>query len=272
MHELSPTNQKIGLWIIEHQHKIPTMDSEQLASEINVAQSSIIKFCQKVGKKGFTAFKIALSEELGRNKHQHKIPLHNQITADDSMLVIAQKLANDKIQAIIQTTEAINHANFESAISAIDKAKKVQILGIGGSALTAKDLSFKLLKLGINCLAESDPHVQIAIASTLTSSDVQLVISFSGKSKEIQLATKTAAEKGACIIAITNNKKSPLSQNANICLYSIADEIKNRSSSIAARSAQNTITDFIFMAMIKKREEMAQHLLYEISNNIRNIK
>ncbi|MCZ4335678.1 hypothetical protein O4H51_22825 [Aeromonas hydrophila] len=49
---------------------------------------------------------------------------------------------------------------------------------IGCSALTAKDLWYKLLKSGVASLFDQDRHVQISIAQTLGPGDVQLVISY----------------------------------------------------------------------------------------------
>ena len=38
------------------------LSSQQLASEAGVSQSSVVKFAQKIGFKGFPALKLAISE------------------------------------------------------------------------------------------------------------------------------------------------------------------------------------------------------------------
>lgn len=83
---------------------------------------------------------------------------------------------------MFHTTNALRLDEFSEAISWIQQAVRVQIIGIGGSALVAKDLAFKLLKLGITALTEQDSHVQIATARTLHSQDVLIAISFREKS------------------------------------------------------------------------------------------
>ncbi len=40
------------------------LSSQQLANEAGVSQSSVVKFAQKLGYKGFPALKLALSEAL----------------------------------------------------------------------------------------------------------------------------------------------------------------------------------------------------------------
>lgn len=53
-------------------------------------------------------------------------------------------------------------------IQQIDDASRVQIIGIGGSGLVARDLSYKLQKIGITTLIETDHHVQISVAQMLS--------------------------------------------------------------------------------------------------------
>lgn len=144
-------------------------------------------------------------------------------------------------------------------------------MGIGGSALTAKDLAFKLLKIGMTALTEQDSHVQIATANTLTKQDVQIVISYSGSRKEILMAAQTAMDKGSTVIALTSTKKSPLRKLANFCIDTIADERQFRSSSISSRTAQNVITDLLFMTLLQIKSDKAKLLIDEISSTMNRI-
>lgn len=68
-------------------------------------------------------------------------------------------------------------------------------------------------------------------------------------------------KQGATIIAITQNKQSPLAKIADYVLESVAEENEWRSSSISSRTAQNTLTDLLFMALLRRREELAKNLV-----------
>lgn len=127
------------------------MSSSQFAEDAGVSQSAIVKFSQKIGMKGFPALKIAISEELGRNNLFKSSPhkaLHNAISSEDSLMVVAQKLAHEKNTAIVETTKRIDFPLFQRVVDIIDNAQRVQIVGIWGSGLTAKDLSYKLQRSG----------------------------------------------------------------------------------------------------------------------------
>ncbi len=272
--ELAENQQKIANYILDNPESILSMSSSRFAENAGVSQSAIVKFSQKIGMKGFPALKIAISEELGRNNlfksYPHKA-LHNAISSEDSLMVMAQKLAHEKTAAIIETTRRINVPVFQQVIDIINNAQRVQIVGIWGSGLTAKDLSYKLQKIGILSLAEADLHVQLATAQALTAKDVQIVLSFSGKRKEMRIAATMAKAQGATVIAITGNKSTPLAKIADYVLESVSDENEWRSSSISSRTAQNTLTDLIFLALMQQRKEVAKPLVLNASMTINNL-
>ncbi|MGN2673297.1 SIS domain-containing protein [Aliivibrio fischeri] len=270
---LSSNGIKILDFILDDPTSISSYSSQALAAKVGVSQSSIVKLTQRLGFKGFTAFKLAIIEDLGRKQAilEPERPIHNKINSDDSSLTIAQKLVQEKTHALIATTNAINFSEFELVTTLLNQAQRIQIVGIGGSALTAKDLAFKLLKIGMTALTEQDSHVQIATANTLTKQDVQIVISYSGSRKEILMAAQTAMDKGATVIALTSTKKSPLRKLANFCIDTIADERQFRSSSISSRTAQNVITDLLFMTLLQIKSDKAKLLIDEISSTMNRI-
>ncbi|MGN2610494.1 SIS domain-containing protein [Aliivibrio fischeri] len=270
---LSSNGIKILDFILDDPASISSYSSQALAAKVGVSQSSIVKLTQRLGFKGFTAFKLAIIEDLGRKQAilEPERPIHNKINSDDSSLTIAQKLVQEKTHALIATTNAINFSEFELVTTLLNQAQRIQIVGIGGSALTAKDLAFKLLKIGMTALTEQDSHVQIATANTLTKQDVQIVISYSGSRKEILMAAQTAMDKGATVIALTSTKKSPLRKLANFCIDTIADERQFRSSSISSRTAQNVVTDLLFMTLLQIKSDKAKLLIDEISSTMNRI-
>ncbi|MCF7362301.1 XRE family transcriptional regulator [Vibrio diazotrophicus] len=269
--QLSQSGRLVADWIVENAEKAAYMTSQEVAQEAQVSQSTIVKFTQRLGFKGYSEFKLALSEDIGRKQAIASTPLHSGIFADDPLAVIAQKLIKAKTDAMIQTTNALSFDACNQAAQWLSDARTVQIVGIGGSALTAKDLGYKLLKLGITALTEQDSHVQIAVARTLTEKDVQIAISFSGERKEILVAAEAAKEQGAKVIALSSPNKSKLRHIADITFDTIADEVENRSSAIASRSAQNVITDLLFIYLVQLRDESARQMISDISSDIRQI-
>ncbi len=269
---LSASGNKVAQILLNTPSEAIKMSSQELAQKANVSQSTVIKFSQRVGFKGFPALKLALSQELGR-KHAISKPhhLHNEITIEDTIEVIAQKLLEEKIKAIRETTELIDYQAFTRIVELINNAQRIQLVGIGGSALVAKDFSYKLLKIGINTISELDTHVQVSVSQSLTPKDVQFVISFSGNKKDILVAVKSAKKNCVPIIVLTSTVSTELRKIADHCLDCVADESRWRSSSISSREAQNTVIDLIFMALIQKRGNVAETLINNSTEAVKKL-
>ena len=274
MSQLSPNELKIADYILNNPEQITGFSSQELAQQTEVSQSSIVKFTQKIGFKGFTAFKLAVSEDLGR-KHAIKTDnvggLYNDIGRDDDLETMAKKLAQEKINSIIETTQALDSETLVRVSEAINQAGRVQLVGIGSSALTAKDLWYKLLKIGVTTLFAQDNHVQISIAQTLGPGDVQLVVSYSGASRDVLAAAELAKRNGATLIAVTSFRQTQLRQLADMVLDTVAEENELRISSISSRTAQNTITDILFLGLVQMRGENAWSLINNLRETVERI-
>ncbi|ANC41257.1 SIS domain-containing protein [Hafnia alvei] len=271
----TPGERIIADYILAHPDKLKQCSSQELAGILNISQSSIVKFAQRLGFKGFTGLKLALIEEWGQQSKQNaesEQHLHNDINVHDTPSVIAEKLFRAKQQALRMTTDSVNLAQLESVVAEIKAARRVQIMGMGGSSLVAKDLAYKLMKIGYPVMNEMDSHVQMTVAQSLGEGDVQIVISYSGALKEIFIAAQAAQEKGAKIIAITSLQDSPLRKLADFVLDTIADEARWRSSSISARTAQNTITDLLFVCLLQEDSERSRSFIHRSQEMIEQLK
>lgn len=271
----TPGERIIADYILANPDKLKQCSSQELASILNISQSSIVKFAQRLGFKGFTNLKMALIEEWGQQSKQSaesEQHLHNDINVHDTPSVIAEKLFRAKQQALRMTTDSVNLAQLERVVVEIKAARRVQIMGMGGSSLVAKDLAYKLMKIGYPVMNEMDSHVQMTVAQSLGEGDVQIVISYSGALKEIFIAAQAAQEKGAKIIAITSLQDSPLRKLADFVLDTIADEARWRSSSISARTAQNTITDLLFVCLLQEDSERSRSFIHRSQEMIEQLK
>ncbi len=103
--------------------------------------------------------------------------------------------------------------------------------------------------------------MQISIAQTLGPGDVQLVISYSGASRDVLAAAELAKRNGATLIAVTSFRQTQLRQMADMVLDTVAEENELRISSISSRTAQNTITDILFLGLVQRRDERAWALI-----------
>ncbi|NRA81873.1 MAG: MurR/RpiR family transcriptional regulator, partial [Pseudoalteromonas sp.] len=236
-----------------------------------VSQSSVVKFSQKLGYKGFPAFKLAVIDALNDESSEPK--LHGKITLNDSLEQIAEKLLSSKL-AVLTETKNLNEAPaVEKAVELLKSAKRILICGLGGSALVAKDFSYKLQKLGMPAIAEPDGHAQLAYVATFSKGDLVIAISESGMTREIAEVVKQAKKNSSSVISVTKFGSSLVADSADVKLYSVAEGESVRLSSILARTAQDFVIDILFIALTqssrqgRKLLEHSNEVVGEFKNN-----
>jgi DNA-binding MurR/RpiR family transcriptional regulator len=136
------------------------------------------------------------------------------------------------------------------AAEKILKANRIVLYGLGNSASIAHDAQHKFLRIGLNAAACTDNHLQVIIASHLTSDCVAIGISHSGHSVDVIEALKLSKISGATTICVTSDKTSPIVEYSDICLITQSEETQHSILAMSSRIAQLTIFDAIYTYVI----------------------
>lgn len=245
--------QVIADYILTNPQKIVHSTINQVADDLGVADSTVFRFCQRIGFKGYQAMKIALATEIVEPIQD----IHENIMEDDNEKTIAEKVFRSNLKTLEDTLKIIDEQAFKKVIDAILRAKKVEIFGSGGSNVIAMDAYHKLIRTGISVSTQADTHMQLMSASQLTKDDVAIIISHTGATKDMMHILEVVKENGVHVIAITNFAKSPLSQAVDTALYTVSEETDYRSEALASRIAQLAMIDAIYVnvLMAKKKTE-----------------
>lgn len=261
---LSTSELKLAKFTLSSSNAVRDLSSQELANVVGVSQSSVVKFAQKLGYKGYPAFKLGVIDAL--NITTSDTNLHGKITLNDSFAQMSEKLLSSKIAVLTETKNLNEEAAFNQAVDYLKSAKRILICGLGGSALVGKDFSYKLQKLGMLAIEEPDGHAQLAYAATLSENDLVFAISESGSTREIVNVVGQAKQNNSKIISVTRFGPTPVSDMADVKLYSVAEEASARLSSILARTAQEFIIDILFIAITQSSRHGRQ--LLEKTNNV----
>lgn len=255
--QLAQSDRKLADFILAQPDLARHLSSQQLASQSGVSQSSVVKFAQKLGFKGFPALKLALSEALASNANPHSVPVHNQICGDDPLRLVGEKLIKDNVAAMHASLDVNTEDKLLETVNLLRNARRIVLTGIGASGLVARNFSWKLMKIGLNAVSELDMHALLATVQAMTQDDLLLAISYSGARREINLAADEMLRVGGKVVAITGFSPNALQQRATHCLYTIAEEQATRSAAISSTSAQMMLTDLLFMGLVQQDLENA---------------
>jgi DNA-binding MurR/RpiR family transcriptional regulator len=262
---LSKTEIKIADFILKNFEKVIYMSVTELAHECSAGETTIIRFCQKLEYKGFQDFKLSLAKEnIDNSTHIHG----NKISGGNDVQSIVRQIQNNNISAINNTAQLLNFKNLEIAANKIASAEIIDIYGIGASSFTAGDLTYKLLRLGLNVRNYSDNHLELMSAATLSKKSVAIGISFSGCTKDTVDALKTAKETKAYTIAITNHLRSPITEHAKLSLFTSAEETPLRSGALTSKIAQLFVLDILYTVIAVKIKDKAYNNLDKTAKSV----
>lgn len=250
MNDFTPAEKKIARFLLDNTEKIYNMTAAELASNIGSSPASIIRFSQKLGYEGLNELKIALAKDMPYEGIDEE-KIYEKVTIHDSLSESVNKIAAESIKAIKDTAKLIDERSVMAAVKAISSARRINLYGVGSSALVAKDLHYKLVRIAMAADMHTDHHLQLVSAANISKEDVAIGFSHSGKSVETFKAIEMSKLRGATTISVTKFGKNPISDISDINIYTTEVEKTLRMGAIASRIAQLTIVDILFIEIVK---------------------
>ncbi len=247
--ELTPAEQRAGEYFESNSQAVYQSITEVVAHS-GIGYGSIIRFCQKLGYKGFQEFKLMLATDGAVNAQS----LANSDSCEESET--ARGLKSD----LMETLRMLDEQELQKAAQRLLTSRVVLVVGVASSAPLVLSLAWKLNRIGIDARPSIEGYVMAIHATLLKEADVLFAISSSGATKDVLHATDIAASQGACVIALTNFSSSPLSQIAEISLFTTAnrDPLKAEFPSIIPGEA---IAEMLLERLLAIAPERRDHLL-----------
>ena len=232
----------------------------------------MVRFCRSVGYDGLADFKLKLAGNVNEG-----VPfVHRAVDEDDKPNDVIVKIIDNAVSALLKyRNDAASHA-FERAIAALAAAghagRRIEFYGVGNSGIVAQDAQHKFFRLGVRTTAVSDGHVQVMSATMLQPGDCAVIISNSGRSRDLLDAADSARKKGATTILITASG-SPLAQTAQgtnqILLAVDHPEDYDRYSPMVSRLLHLVVIDILTTAVALRLPGELRPMLQEIKRNLR---
>ncbi len=251
--EMSANEKKLADFILDNAPLIRDYSSQQIAGSVGISQSSVVKFSQKLGYRGFTDLKLAIHESVV--KRGSNVAVLNKASAHGENISLKERLFHSKCDALSSAADLNDDAVILSAVEAIESANRIQLIGSGGALLIARDLSFKLIGLGKAVMADGDAQVQLAGMTTFGEGDCLIVISASGQEADVVRIVKEARSTGVTVISLTDQGANPMSALADIRLYSVSQGGEADISSVISAMSQQHVVDLIHYTLAQRRSK-----------------
>ncbi len=267
---LAPAEQRVGRLCLADPRAFAKLPVSELADRSHVSKPTVVRFCRSVGYDGLADFKLKLAGTVNEG-----VPfIHRSVDADDKIGDVMVKVIDNTVAALLKYRNEASTLAMERAVVALVEAYKagrqIQFFGVGNSGIVAQDGQHKFFRLGVNTTAYSDGHMQVMSASVLRAGDCVVVISNSGRTRDLMDACDIARKNGATTIVITASG-SPLASAGHIHLSADHPEGFDKYSPMVSRLMHLMILDILATAVaLRIGSGTLQPLLSEMRKNLRS--
>lgn len=256
---LPPSEKKIASYIVDNPEEAISLTANEIGKRSLTSGAAVIRLCKSLNLKGIQDLKLRIAGDLQKTTH---IQGFRDIEPNEPLLSIIEKMTNNSIHTIRETSELFSTDELQKAINVLGKARRIHFIGVGASSIIAQDAQQKFLRIGKNAYAFADMHMAATQVANADTDDVVVGISFSGETIEVAKLLQLAKMQNAKTISLTKYGNSIVSEQATIKLYtSVTKEPTFRSGATTSRIAQLQVIDVVFMGVASLQYgEAVKHL------------
>lgn len=261
--QMSAVERRIADYVLENAQLLRDYSSQQLANAVGISQSSVVKFTQKLGFKGYPDLKYSVGEDIARANNGDD-PIQNSSGGDDTQTAPGSDLWRLKSEAeeatrLINPVETIDAV--ATAIATAANGGKVFLIGLGEDDIHARGFAMRLALLGILTVHNFDTARMTANVSTTGKDDVLLVFSEHGNHPALCKISRYFRESGGNVISVTRHTANALRTQANVSLLVSAHNERPYVESMLYQSALQHLLDNIFVLLCESNAERHSQLL-----------
>jgi len=267
---LAPAEQRVGKLVLADPRAFANLPVSELSDRAHVSKPTVVRFCRSMGYDGLSDFKLKLAGSVSEG-----VPfIHRSVDLDDKTSDVMVKVIDNTVAAFLKYRNEASTTALEKAAEILAETyktgKRIEFYGAGNSGIVAQDAQHKFFRLGVHTIAYSDGHMQVMGASMLGPGDCVVVISNSGRTRDLMDACDIARKNGATTIVITTSG-SPLAAAGHVHLAANHPEGYERYSPMVSRLLHLMVIDILATCVaLRIGGTTLQPKLQEIKNNLRS--
>jgi DNA-binding MurR/RpiR family transcriptional regulator len=252
--QLSAIERRIADYILANASLIRDYSSQQLAATLKVSQSSVVKFAQRLGYKGYPDLKLSIAEALaaagGGDTADEATP------AADAATARAEALWRQKCAAERETRGSVPPET--AALAARIVAASDTLFIAGGDGDVRRGLAIRMAKLGLRCLDLGDGATLAANVATARDGDTLLVVGEPHR-PECREACRTLRAAGGRVVAVGRARGGPPDW-VDAWLGVVVPEAEPHVEDLVHETVLRHVVDDLFLRVLATRPAVAATL------------
>ncbi len=225
--KMSKSHKKIGSFLLNHYDRAVFMTAAELGRELEVSESTVVRFAYALGLEGYPQFLKELEKCVADRLSGVKEMKEHY--AGRSQSEILTSVMNSDMENLRNTLAELDSAAFELAAESILKAETVYVMGLRSNEPLARFLHFYLnmIRRKVVLLSTTSVSETFEQMMYINEKDCLIGISFPRYSMRTLKAMEFANDRSARVIAVTDSVNSPMNlySSCNLCAKSTSVSI-----------------------------------------------
>lgn len=245
---LSETEEGIAEFLLKVGREIGAYSTRNLAEATYTSPATVIRFCKKIGFKGFDEFKEQFLKEIQYMEQQPgDVDVNFPFEKGDTLMKAANKVSRLYEETVKDTMSLMQHRTLQKATTLMKYSQCIYIFSAGTALNQAESFREKMLKIGKHVAITSNLRYQLYEAGCLSRKDVAMIISYSGETDTILQIAEACKRQSVPIIAITSFGENTLSQYATCKLtISTKESMFQNLGDYSSHISVNLILDILY--------------------------
>jgi DNA-binding MurR/RpiR family transcriptional regulator len=250
---MSAMDRRIADYILANAQLLRDYSSQQLADALKISQSSVVKFAQRLGFKGYPDLKLSITEEVARASAVDAVGGIAAPPSDDPDAARADALWQCKAAAARETCSLARGEALAEAASRIAAAEMLFVAGDGNDGEAARTFAGRIALLGHRAVAHGQSHDLLASLSAAAPRDV-LVVICGHDGGEWMRACREMRAAGGHVLVIAR-RPGRLASAANASLAVAAHHADPHIEDLVYEAAMRHLLDDLFLRVVAARPE-----------------
>lgn len=243
--DFSSGQKKIGDLFFKEPIFLAFSSALEVGKRVNVSESTVIRWSQKLGYRGYAEFQHVLQRKLAEERFEQVEEANVQPPVEQSFLA---NLLDADIASISQLKQTMDEDQLLQAVDWIGQARNIYV--------TSNFFDYGLAHFMTSWLSLTLDHAELLMPgegryyrqlSDLTSEDTLIAFVFPRYTKSVLDTLATAKKQGAKVILITDAMDSPAAAAADIALEVNVNSNLNIDSYTAVHALIASIMRFIYV-------------------------
>ncbi|MFI8607908.1 MurR/RpiR family transcriptional regulator [Pseudomonas sp. NPDC077649] len=261
--DLNKAERKVAEVILHDPQQATRLSIAALAQAAQVSEPTVNRFCRSFGVNGYPELKMQLAQSLASGAAY----VSQAVSADDGPEAYTRKIFGSAITSLDSACQSLDPQLISRAVDLLIQARQIHFFGLGASASVALDAQHKFFRFNLAVSAHSDVLMQRMIASVAHTGDLFVIISYTGRTRELVEVARLARENGASVLGLTA-AGSPLAQISTLSLDIPLPEDTDIYMPMTSRIIQLTVLDVLATGVTLRRGVDFQPHLRKIKESL----